>query len=203
MGNKKDELMDATMRVISENGFGGFSMKQVTQLACVGETLVYKHFETKENLLHECFLKFHKLINEFSANYSVDEFQKWVQNGNVDKAVDIFKEVWMDYLDFLITNSFRTVYYFEYRDSIYVQNVLQKRNLFYEEHLSDFYYGFKVSGELFHLNNFDRIHIFWTHVLDGVGRYACKVIKGEIADTKENRELMWAMTYGGIKVFLD
>lgn len=195
MKNKKDELLDATMQVISENGFGGFSMKQVTQLVGVGETLVYKHFDTKENLLHECFLKFHEEISEFLKGYSLEELrQKAMEEG----VLVVFQKVWMDYLDFLVRGSYHTVYYFEYRDSIYVQNVLKRRELFYLEHLSDFEERFNAFSDMLGLDSRDKIHIFWSNILDGIGKYACRIIRGEISDSPQNREMMWRMVCGGI-----
>ena len=50
--NRKYDLIDATMRVVAENGLPAFSMKKVTNLAGVSEALIYKHFETKEKLLY-------------------------------------------------------------------------------------------------------------------------------------------------------
>lgn len=199
MANKKEALMDATMQVISETGFGGFSMKRVTELAGVGETLVYKHFETKENLLYECFRSFHDDLVEFVELYSLDEVKEQFKT---DGVMLVLKKVWMDYLDFLVRNKYRTVYYFEYRDSLYINNILEKRRDFYQEHLADFEEPFKLCAEQFDLQGEDKQHIFWSYMLDTYGMFARRIITGEISDTPESREWIWEITSKGVSGLL-
>ena len=106
------------MRVVAENGLPAFSMKKVTNLAGVSEALIYKHFETKEKLLYLCFETVHRQIAALFDKMEIPPLQA------PQEIYEAVRAMWMTYFSFLVQNSYRTIYYFEYRDSRYIRQML-------------------------------------------------------------------------------
>lgn len=53
--NRKRKLLETAIHIVAEEGLGSFSMRKTTEQAGVSEALIYKHYESKENLLRVCF----------------------------------------------------------------------------------------------------------------------------------------------------
>ena len=62
--NKKEQLIEATMQVVAENGLPSFSMRKVTMKVGVSEALIYRHFLSKENLFEICFERIVSILGE-------------------------------------------------------------------------------------------------------------------------------------------
>jgi AcrR family transcriptional regulator len=52
---RRDQLLDATLRLIAEHGFGGVSMEAVAREADIAKTVVYDAFGDKQGLLRALF----------------------------------------------------------------------------------------------------------------------------------------------------
>ena len=61
--DKRQAILDATLRLISQNGFHGASMSQVAEEAKVSTGIIYHYFESKDELIDELY----KFINRKSA----------------------------------------------------------------------------------------------------------------------------------------
>ena len=61
--DKRQAILDATLRLISQNGFHGASMSQVAEEAKVSTGIIYHYFESKDELIDELY----KSINRKSA----------------------------------------------------------------------------------------------------------------------------------------
>lgn len=191
MGRRED-FLDITMQLVAEKGFGGFSMKQVTKKMGVSEALIYKYFETKENLLYACFESMHMRVAALFKGYALPSL------GSPAALYAAVRGIWMTYFDFLVKNTYKTVYYFDYRDSPYIKSILEHDDEARSTYFKDF-------GALMHQINFlshftDRMseaHL-WTYVLDTTGIFAKRVIRGELPKTEESYEATWTLISGGI-----
>ena len=94
-------------------------MKKVTNLAGVSEALIYKHFETKEKLLYLCFETVHRQIAALFDKMEIPPLQA------PQEIYEAVRAMWMTYFSFLVQNSYRTIYYFEYRDSRYIRQIME------------------------------------------------------------------------------
>ena len=195
MSQTKDLLMDATMEIIAQTGFAGFSMKQVTQKVGVNEALIYKYFETKENLLNQCFESIHKQVAQLYTNTifpKTNDFQE----------IYLFvRNLWMNYFDFLVQNDYRTIFYFEYRDSIYVNNIL-KDSLGKDSYFSNFVVMMHALYSYIGIQENANAELFWDFILDTTGMMAKRVIRQEMKDVPQVKEQMWQLIYGGASAFL-
>ena len=200
MANKKGLLMDATMKVIAENGFANFSMKMVTNYANVGETLVYKHFETKENLLHECFLQYHRglaeIIEKSGDNYFVPEL-------DIKEKELRFKDTWYTFFDYLVQGDYKTIFYFDYRDSIAIKNIYEQRLEFFNKHFLGLVKCLGLFEDGSSIEHSEKNRIFLSYIMDVSGIMARRVIRDEICDSAENREIIWNMIWSGVRAYLE
>ena len=62
---KKELLLDCTMKAVAEKGLMNVSMQMITKMANTAEGLIYKHYQTKENLLLQCYLHVYEDILNF------------------------------------------------------------------------------------------------------------------------------------------
>jgi AcrR family transcriptional regulator len=70
--NKRQAILDATLRLISQNGFHGTSMSQVAEEAKVSTGIIYHYFESKDELIDELY----KSINRKSAQAILKELDQ-------------------------------------------------------------------------------------------------------------------------------
>ena len=53
-GNLKHELIETSIRIISEQGFEQLSLRNISALCGVSHNAIYRHFESKEKLIAAC-----------------------------------------------------------------------------------------------------------------------------------------------------
>lgn len=116
--NKKEMLMDATMQIVAERSLVAFSMRQVTQAIGVSEVLIYRHYEAKENLLFQCFQN----IDQQITNLFINDIFPTAESEQ--KVYEYIYCLWVKYFNFLIQNGYKTLYYFEYKDSVYYESFM-------------------------------------------------------------------------------
>jgi AcrR family transcriptional regulator len=52
---RREQILDATLRVFSEKGYSGASMRDIAREVGVTEGLLYHYFESKEQLMNACW----------------------------------------------------------------------------------------------------------------------------------------------------
>lgn len=191
MNATKLALFETTMKLVATNGFYNFSMRQVTNEVGVSEAMIYKYFDTKENLFYECYDSMDKKINALFQDI------KLVDVDDKHSIIDSLHRLWCHYFIFLVTNDYRTIFYFAYRESNYITSIRKKKE--YEE--SNY---FKELSEIWNemttkypTLKYSESDIFWSHVLDGTASFAIKIIRKELAYSEANREEIWMLLLGG------
>lgn len=196
---KKEILMDATMRIVAQGGLAAFSMRQVTKEIGVSEALIYRHYETKENLLFQCFQDVDRQIVGLFNNAPLPTA------ASEKELYEYIHGLWIKYFTFLVRNGYKTLYYFEYRDSFYYEAVLTAGK--YGPSQEQTY--FKSLADIFEDINKKR-HIFekitpgllWHYVLDVTGVFAKQIIRGKLAKDEQSFENIWRLIYSGLSGLL-
>ncbi len=193
--NKKEELMDAGMRIIAREGMASFSMKQATDYVGVSEALIYRHFETKENFLWSCYEQIHRQIAALFHSLAVQPPK------TDEEAYAIVHSLWMKYFSFLVQNGYCTVFYFEYRYSgiLSLSKDYQAKN----EELKHTYFSsfakiIKPFDEKYHFSKKVPSDFLWAYILDTAGIFARRIIRGELPDTPESYEIIFELAAKGI-----
>ncbi len=187
---RMEKLIDATMQIIAEKGLNGFSMIQVSKKAGINEGLMYRDFGTKNNLLFSCYDTFNHEIGQLFTNI---EFHS--------RKIPIHDQIhilWKLYFDFLVKSTYKTIFYLEYRDSQYINTILEKkkeiierdfnRHAIYTDRLR------QICPELTE----DMEKYIRTYSLDCTGIFAKRVIRGELPNTEESADIVWSFMKKGI-----
>jgi AcrR family transcriptional regulator len=75
-GNKRERIIEATIKLISEYGFHGTPMSMIAQEAGVGAGTIYRYFKDKDTLVLEIFEQVNgafkrTLLHEYDASRSI------------------------------------------------------------------------------------------------------------------------------------
>lgn len=179
------------MQLVSEKSFGGFSVKLLTRKMGVSEALLYKYFESKEELLYACFESVHESIAALFHGYDLPQLNS---NEEIFAAI---RGLWMKYFAFLVKSGYKTVYYFAYRDSPYINTVLKHDDEAAATYFRDFGMLMHLINEKLHFSDkFTSAHL-WTYVLDTTGIFAKRVIRGELPSTPESFEAIFTLVSRG------
>lgn len=174
----KELLLDAAMQVVSEVGLHSFSMRQVTNMCKVSDMLIYRHYQSKDNFLRQCYLRAAGEMKELFKCEKPPELDTY------DELHDYLHDIWIRYITYLIQNSSKTIYCFEYRNSKF--------------------YNSKESAKAFNAE-MDRIipnapdaKYNIAYILDVTVLYAVRAIRKEVPKDKESLEKLWNTLWDGI-----
>ena len=79
--SKKQDILDAALRLFTENGVRATSTKSVASEAGISEALIFKHFGTKDNLLEEIIRKgYQAAIRETKPLLAAPSPQEYLSN---------------------------------------------------------------------------------------------------------------------------
>lgn len=193
MENKREALIAATIDIVAESGLNNLAMRQITKRAGTSEALVYKYFDTKENLLYCCFESVHTKIAALFDNMTIPLNAK--SQEELYTAVRLY---WMVYFKYLVSGGNATIFYFTYRDSSYIRKIHEHdeaRKIGYFKSFADF---FKAVDEKAHIYDKVGSEYLWTYILDTSGIFAKRIIRGELPNTPEGFEDIWKLVSGGI-----
>lgn len=114
---KKDEakseiIFEASLDVLMDSGFGGFSMAKVAERANIAVGTIYLYFNNKEDLLNQLYLKLYKeSIERFLENYdTTTPFREGL------------KRVWVNYLMHRINHYKKSHFLEEYYKSRFISD---------------------------------------------------------------------------------
>lgn len=175
-----------------EQGFYGFSMKQVTQRIGVSEALLYRYFPTKEDLFFCCFESVHKSIAALFVQADIVDFDK------IEDTFEIFRLLWLRYFDFLVKARYRTIFYFDYRDSGYMKRILQNDAKARDTYFASFISLIHAVESKYHVFQKINSDYLWTYILDTTGIFAKRVIRGELPASPESFDMIYKLLFGGI-----
>lgn len=185
---RKQELMEATMKIIAEQGMTGFSMRQVTDRVGVSEALLYKYFGTKDHLLFHCYLQIEKQIAE--------RLTLSARDGGLSGKT--FYRIASDYLHFLVENDYRTLFFFEYRSSRYIKNIIEFSPVAKQTFFREFTEMFVRLNEACRFLDTVSEEYFWAYVIDTSLMFAKRVIRKELGDREEDFDAAIKLISGGI-----
>ena len=76
--DKKQDILKATLKLITQKGFHGTPMSMIADEAKVGAGTIYRYFANKEDLINELYTSIktqliHTMLNDFSDQLSIRE----------------------------------------------------------------------------------------------------------------------------------
>lgn len=100
--NSKDRILEAALKLFSEQGFNGTSVKEIANEADVSKALIYYNFESKEAILLEMLKSFkEEFIQVFKRIYEKDDYDgyygRW-EPGEIEDGLKFFiekRKIWI------------------------------------------------------------------------------------------------------------
>ncbi|MGX8680161.1 MAG: TetR/AcrR family transcriptional regulator, partial [bacterium] len=93
---RQKTILDTTMRLIAEYGFFDFSMKDVAERVQISGVVVYRDFESRENLMIEAYKSVREEFIHFSEALMVPA------ESNQSIKTGILKYIGYSYMKFLV-----------------------------------------------------------------------------------------------------
>ncbi len=190
--DRKAEILDASMKIVCEYGLPSFTTKKVASYMGISESLIYKYFASKDKLLYSCF----EVVHRKSAALMKQLISRSMPAQITE--VDFIKQLWYSYFHLLVEEDYRTIFYFSYRNSKYIDTVLKNG----EETLHSYFSEFAKIVDLFDSKYgiFKKVdsHLIWTYILDTTLVFAKRTIVGDIPKSSKNTDDIWALIFGGI-----
>ena len=107
MTDKRDDILKATLQLISQQGFHGTPMSMVAKQAGVGAGTIYRYFESKETLINELFLEVKRDIS-----------QAMLEGVNLQASVEeIFRQVWLNTFNYCLRNPAEMLFLEQFHNS--------------------------------------------------------------------------------------
>ena len=190
-GVKREEaeriIMDTTMKIIAKNGLASFSMRQITDECGINESLMYRYFETRENLLKKCYEElYHKII----AVHKEVDIEK-LQNGEI---IEAFYKMYIEMIDLLISEDYRTLFYYEYCEYLNIKtehDVFEKNTV-----LKDIMNELRVVVPSTITDEEGRILIYF--LIDMTSCFAKRIIRKNLPNNNQMKDYLWRVLKAGM-----
>lgn len=192
MVDRKMQMQDAAMDVVAEKGLDGFTMKQIPARIGVSEPLLYKYFDTKDNLLLQCFLTVNRQIADLFVNVQPPEQQ------DLSTRFEFVRQQWERYFRFMVANGNRSLFYYAYRDSTYLQKVLMKNNPEVAQDMQSFMTMIRSVAEG-QLNTRVPTDYIWLYLLESTGNFVKYIIRNQMPMDEVDVDSIWQLISGGLR----
>lgn len=110
MSDKRDDILKATLHLISQNGFHGTPMSMIAEEADVGAGTIYRYFDNKEALINELYLEVKREIS-----------QAMMEGFSLDSGTEeSFKRVWFNTYRYCLQNPEKMIFLEQFQNSPYL-----------------------------------------------------------------------------------
>ena len=167
-------LMETTMSIVAKRSLVGLSMRMVSDVSGVNQSMIYKDFGSKEELLRACF-------NHESERISKLVSDSLKQTTGPDNNIDAEKlcDFWHVIIKKFIKEGDRILYYYEYK-----------------EHAAAYYVH---EGQwTYEAGEGNSLELVINHLVDSAIQYAKRIIRNSEYDSKEKRDMVWNLLSDGL-----
>ncbi|HEX7468121.1 MAG TPA: TetR/AcrR family transcriptional regulator [Methanobacterium sp.] len=184
MNEKKQSILDASLKLFVENGFHGTSTAEIAKTAGVATGTLFHYFKTKEELINSLYLHAKGgMLNEISGKY----------NDKISFKENI-KSLWLKFIYFGINNAYMFQFILIFHSSPYITSLTKEQveNRFVE--LLEVYKKGIEKQEIKLVYSELVLDYFWGNVYSTVshfGKYPEKL-------NEENIEMAFELFWDGI-----
>lgn len=193
LDDTRSRIIFAAIRAVRQYGLEGVRIQNVSELAGISSGAIYRHFESKEQLLAECFTCVDK---QAAAIFERLDFNPLAM---LTDPVGAIKALWLPYFRFWTSHPDETVFYHRFRDSTFFPQYDKSRDAAYFKT-----FGGMVSVFMKAFPGLRRINqdLLWLHVLTSTVMYAKYVVEGVLPDTGETEETIFQLLTTGLSGYL-
>jgi AcrR family transcriptional regulator len=186
MTDKRADILQATLKLVSEHGFHGTPMAKVAEGAGVGAGTIYRYFENKETLINELYVELKREISRamlrgFSPEASPEE---------------IFRRVLRNTFDYCVQNPQEMVFLEQYHNSPFLTPETEAATAETLAPLQSAFRSAIAAGEMKNLS-FEMLSIF---AYDMVVALAKRQLSGALALDEATLQTAFQACWDAVKV---
>lgn len=193
MDNTRTRIIHAAMAAVRRYGLEGVRIQNVSEFAGITPGAIYRHFESKEQLLVECFLYVDRQAAEIFEHLKFDPLAMPAD------PIGAVKGLWLPYFRFWTANPDETVFYHRFRDSAFFPKYDKSRDVTYFKTFMGMVHAFKKAFPRLNRINQD---LLWLHVLTSTVMYAKYVVEGILPNNQETEDTVFQLLTTGLSGYL-
>lgn len=183
----------AAIKAVREYGLEGVRIQNVSELAGISSGAIYRHFDSKDQLLVECFTYVDKQASDVFEHI---KFNPLLIFTNPMGAV---KELWLPYFRFWTSRPDETIFYHRFRDSAFFPEYNKIRDVSY---FTAFIGMVKTFMKVFPDLNSINQDLLWLHVLTSTVMYAKYVVEDVLPNNQETEDTVFQLLTTGLSGYL-
>ena len=193
MDDTKIRIMSAAMKVVRQYGLEGMRIQNVSDLAGISPGALYRYFESKDQLIIECFTYVDRQAAAIFDQLSFNPLTMLVD------PIGAVKKLWLPYFRFWVAHPDETVFYHRFRDSAFFPKYDRNRDVGY---FSVFTGMVRIFKEVF--PGLDRMNqdLLWLHILTSTVMYAKYVAEGVLPANQETEDAVFQLLTSGLSAYL-
>lgn len=193
MDDTKIRIMSAAMKAVRQYGLEGMRIQNVSDLAGISPGALYRYFESKDQLIIECFTYVDRQAAAIFDQLSFNPLTMLVD------PIGAVKKLWLPYFRFWVAHPDETVFYHRFRDSAFFPKYDRNRDVGY---FSVFTGMVRIFKEVF--PGLDRMNqdLLWLHILTSTVMYAKYVAEGVLPDNQETEDTVFQLLTCGLSAYL-
>lgn len=193
MDDTKTRILHAAMKAVRQYGLEGTRIQNISELAQISPSAIYRYFDGKDMLINECFTYVDK---QAAAIFDHVKFNPLLLLTSPMTAV---KNLWLPYFRFWVAHPDETVFYHRYRDSEAFKIMDESRDQSYFGSFVEMVHAFmETFPSLRRINQ----ELLWHHVLTTTVMYAKYVVEGSLPNNEETEETVFQFLSVGLGGYL-
>ena len=193
LDDTKTRIIHAAMKAVRQYGLEGVRIQNVSELAEISPGAIYRYFESKDQLLVECFIYVDK---QAAAIFERLSFNPLAMLADPMGAV---KSLWLPYFRFWVAHPDETIFYHRFRDSAFFPKYDKVRDASYFSSFSGMVRAFMNAFPSLRRLNQD---LLWLHVLTSTIMYAKYVVEGILPNHQETEDTVFQLLSTGLSGYL-
>lgn len=187
------KIISAAMKAVREYGLEGVRIQNISTLAGISPGAMYRYFDSKEQLMMECFTYVDK---QAAAIFDRMKFDPQIM---LTDPIEAVRSLWVPYFRFWVARPDETVFYHRFRDSAFFPAYYKSQDTRYFDT-----FGGMVRIFLSVFPDLKRINqdLLWLHVLTSTVMYAKYVVEGMLPNNQETEETIFCFLTKGLSGYL-
>ncbi len=193
MEDTRARIIFATMKAVRQYGLEGVRIQNVSDLAGVTPGALYRYFDSKDQLIVECFT----YVDKQAA--AIFEHLKLNPLTMVTDPMGAVKSLWLPYFRFWVAHPDETIFYHRFRDGAFFPKYDKSRDVSY---FNNFIGMVRIFQTVF--PSLKRINqdLLWLHVLTSTVMYAKYVVEGTLPNDQETEDTIFQLLTTGLSGYL-
>jgi AcrR family transcriptional regulator len=187
------KIISAAMKAVRQYGLEGVRIQNISKLAGVSPGALYRYFDSKEQLMMECFT----YVDRQAAG--IFDCMKFDSRIMLTDPVEAVRSLWVPYFRFWLARPDETVFYHRFRDSAFFPAYDKSRDASYFDNFVGMVQAFLEAFPSLRQINQD---LLWLHVLTSTVMYAKYVVEGALPDNQETEDTIFRFLTEGLSGYL-